>query len=677
MNRLTGKIVLEIRSFLDHESFYRWILACHVVTRDMFKLEVPEGENALLVKSGRLMIQSWLSLYFDFPIANIHFGGTQGYKQLSKTGGFLSNPKGLDKTPNVDQGAVKEQPGGVGIWEVSIPGPNYFLDFMINHHAEELLSRESPSGKGTNWFQAVCRDSRVWTYRDNSNTWFDLQLRQYSYWAKLRFVTEKIFTDALIHSDHYREIDLRQYPLLAAIQKQGCLEFPPHDKMFSIQSVLYPTCLEHDYQSDRMTSFAVKFTPRYLANSVTVLDMLTNQNPRWEFEIFGSRPVLRWSFSGEEDNNDDVEYVDIPWCGSSETFNETRSEWKMLQRHISRCIDDLEEFIDEEEFTEDIVSKLVCDYQLDDLGCDFEMDDSLDHDGEALMAHLEAQQNKLEMWEENEGMRPEAINQQVEKIKTLAREGLAQWKEYFEGPQEEASQSEKEEQDFATWESIGLSDRRCLRFDPVQFHDWMCKEINNGSIAGFSPSATSLLQFPAEDLGMGLTWRIEGANGELAVVLLGPHGSIWVQQEDKTIVEPFCCSDDDESYTSEDSSLACIQQDDPAGEESTDEPGGMDTTNVNNLAETFLERIEAMESTFKTEVANLKSTNANLTAEINQVKTTNSSLKRDLAEMKSTDQNQDCEIQILKADLHQTRLELAKARQQLATQQLATQGHST
>ena len=63
MNRLTADLLLEIRTFLDPESFYQCILACHVATDS-----VDTRDAKLLMKSGRPMIREWLFKYIDFPL---------------------------------------------------------------------------------------------------------------------------------------------------------------------------------------------------------------------------------------------------------------------------------------------------------------------------------------------------------------------------------------------------------------------------------------------------------------------------------------------------------------------------------------------------------------------------------------------------------------------------------
>lgn len=157
---------------------------------------------------------------------------------------------------------------------------------------------------------------------------------------------------------------------------------------------------------------------------------------------------------------------------------------------------------------------------------DIETGDEHDNEGVAWAAFadtMEAEQDKP------------VPKEKLKAIYKQAHEGLTRWKEYFSGNdmvEEDDGNGDPNLRDKkVTWESIGPSDSRRLRFNPAEFADAIPTAV--------SRSALDPLQFTAEDLGLGLSWHIEGTNGEFASALLGPNGSLWVLQDGIDINPPL------------------------------------------------------------------------------------------------------------------------------------------
>lgn len=585
MNRLTGDIITEIQSFLDDSSFYCWILACHAVeVQGNSEDDEPRHQDvssADMMKSGRPMIHAWLSDHVQFPIAKIKFGGTMGYQRILEKNEFSRTPLWLDNMIDMMPDGERKTT------TVASPGPNYFLDCLISVDNR----KSSINTSGANWFSQILppksADVNVVEHQEE-----ETNATGHTY-QKLSICTARLLSDAITYQEYFRHRHLRQYPLMVALDRYGCLRYPPNDKMFAIPSANSCTCL------DNATCRIGDNMNCNFANSLTALDIVTmnerDEDAIWELGrdySYGypvGRLFVRWGANLPEDPNawrsrgrpaynfvdahfdseqygqaSGAEYGYLPWCGSSATSNGTRDCWKKLRPRICEWLDArLEELDDDDEdFEFEIQEQLWCTeyggHPMDDI----DLGDENDNEGVALVAYRD-----LLDAEEEQGIPREKILA----IKTQARQGLVQWKEYFGGnndqqqdedddsyyDSEEDDDDEPENDDNidenkATWKSIGLADRGRLRFDPVAFAHWATamadSQKSNQNGRHLSRSALDLLQFTAEDLGLGISWQIEGMDGEVASALLGPHGSLWILHDDNTdikqLLEPFQVSSD-------------------------------------------------------------------------------------------------------------------------------------
>lgn len=402
-------------------------------------------------------------------------------------------------------------------------GPNHFLDFVSNHLDATGKDEQEDLKLPQEWLRRGLNHSDA---------------------SKLHSLIDRCLTEAFVFTENNDSESMKQKSVIFALANWGCKHLPPHDQMFAIPDG------NLRYQTEHCISNSGTRYPLSCYDGLTVIDMLTpdygEEFPRWgiQSELTRDGPLFNLRYCVEDDADDD--HVYLPWSGCNPDDESSRKHLERIQGHIAEMffkpeMDTLGECEDDLKGT--IMGAMAWDTQFPQHLEHLKTCGDIDEAEEDFVDYLRVKEDEF-FAIVGQGTETDEVKEKVREISGRLREDLCKWKEYF---------STK-----ATWQSFGLVNRNNLALDPILFNEWIDSTLAKGNFNmwqdfSLSHSAIDLLQFASEDIGFGVSWRLEGVHGEVAVVLLGSHGSLWVLKERndlKQIIDDIMDEDDSDEDSS-------------------------------------------------------------------------------------------------------------------------------